>query len=473
MLQQFSFLVSYCRGVENAVADFFSRNPDSQFHEQKDEMLVISSLHQYFSPVDHKGDTSLITLAMLEYDRDLARNLKNLTKLQFEDEVIKKIIIQCREKEDFPHFTIYNNILFHQEEKDTPWRIVVPEKLQYSLMVEIHKKLGHPGVFKTLSYLRKFYYWKRMHTKVKKYILGCDLCQRVKYLTLSMEGEHNHVVSDGVNDLITVDFYGPLPMARGGVQYIFVMLDVFSKYVNLYPMKKATVRMCIKKIFNHFIPKFGKPKRILSDHGTQFTSIMWRKELETAGIKILFSSIRHPQSNPTERVMRELGRLFRVLCSDKHTKWAEFVPQIEETLNVTVHQSTGFAPLELHFGQSVQDKIHKFVKFPEAQVPSHQYIITLARENLMKNFKKRKKQQRSVSKVKLELKDLVLLRVRHLSNALDKVIQKFFHLFEGPYRIIQKIGENAFVLADPEDESKKIGTYNRLNLRKYYINSPN
>ena len=61
-----------------------------------------------------------------------------------------------------------------------------------------------------------------------------------------------------------------------------------------------------------------------------------------------------------------------------------------------------------------------------------------------------------------------MLRTRHLSNALDKVIKKFFHLFEGPYEIIRQVGENVFVLADPKDNMRELGTYNRLNLRKYY-----
>lgn len=286
-------------------------------------------------------------------------------------------------------------------------------------------------------------------------------------MNVSMEGEQQFVSSSGPNDLVTVDFYGPLPRARGGVQYIFVMLDAFTKYVTLYVLKNATMRATLKKIVEKFIPKFGKPKRILSDHGTQFTSTLWKNELEALEIKVLFSSIRHPQSNPTERVMREIGRLFRTLTSSKHSKWVDFVPNIEQILNITVHQSTGLSPVELHFGTPIQEKIHKVIKFPMSVEQNHDYLITLARENLLKNFERRRSQQKNISKVILEEGDLVLLRVRHLSNAFDKVIKKFFHLFEGPYRIKKRVGENAFVLVDANDNDKEIGTYNRLNLRKY------
>ena len=68
----------------------------------------------------------------------------------------------------------------------------------------------------------------------------------------------------------------------------------------------------------------------------------------------------------------------------------------------------------------------------------------------------------------MQIGNLVLLRVKHLSNALDKVTKKFFHLFEGPYVIVKTIGENAFVLEDPKNGNIPVGTYNRANLRKYY-----
>ena len=34
LLQQFSFEISYCKGSENVVADFFSRNPNGKFVDQ-------------------------------------------------------------------------------------------------------------------------------------------------------------------------------------------------------------------------------------------------------------------------------------------------------------------------------------------------------------------------------------------------------------------------------------------------------
>jgi hypothetical protein len=65
------------------------------------------------------------------------------------------------------------------------------------------------------------------------------------------------------------------------------------------------------------------------------------------GIEVRYSPIRHPESNPTERVMRELEKYFRIYCRKTHKKWAELVPYIENWLNSSVCGVTGYAPVEL------------------------------------------------------------------------------------------------------------------------------
>lgn len=110
--------------------------------------------------------------------------------------------------------------------------------------------------------------------------------------------------------------------------------------------------------------------------------------LENLNIKPIFCSIRHPQSNPTERVMRELGRLFRTLCSESHTRWAKNLPQIEYCLNITTHSSTGFSPYELHFGQKPRDQVQRLISFPEIKDLTHDEKIVIARRELKRNFEK-------------------------------------------------------------------------------------
>ena len=252
---------------------------------------------------------------------------------------------------------VFNGIIFHSQNRqlfeysETWWRLVLPAVLHKRIIEFTHQKLGHPGVSKTLAYIKIHFYWNSMNTDVKKYVLRCDLCQRVKHLNYSMEGEYHRVSASQPSVLVTVDFYGALPRSIGGVEYIFVVMDAHSKYVKLYPIKRATTRIALKKIFDHYILEMRRPASILSDNGTQFTSHAWKSRLQSENIQAIFSLIHHPQSNLTERIMRELGRLFKTLCSDAHTKWAQYISHIESLLNVTTHTSMGHMNCILEAGR--------------------------------------------------------------------------------------------------------------------------
>ena len=112
---------------------------------------------------------------------------------------------------------------------------------------------------------------------------------------------------------------------------------MFSKLVHVYPVNKPSAGNCLKKL-DLFIKLCGKPKSVLSDHGTQFTSSMWQEGLR--GIQPIYSTIRHPQSNPSERIMCELGRLFRAYCHTNHAGWIDLLHKINIWLNIVPHEST-------------------------------------------------------------------------------------------------------------------------------------
>lgn len=310
-------------------------------------------------------------------------------------------------------YCVLNKVLFHRELGGTHWRMVVPQVLTVPTVAHVHCKLGHAEIFKTIQYLKRSYFWKDMSSHTKQYIKSSDLCQRIKALNFAMEGLYEHVGAKEPSELVTVDFYGPLPRGRAGIQYLFVLLDAFSKYVYLYPVKRATTSICLKRIFQDYIPRCGKPRKILSDHGTQFNFLSWRAALEKANIQVRFSLIRHPQSNTTERVMRKYGKFFRAYCSDQHTKWIQYVPRIESLLNLTTQHSTGFPPEQVHFGRNVDDEIRSLFNFPKLIGIPHVAAMDKAHARIRLCFESQQRRQKTISSVKLDQGDLVLVRVSH------------------------------------------------------------
>ena len=157
--------------------------------------------------------------------------------------------------------------------------------------------------------------------------------------------------------------------------------------------KKGYDPIIIKKIFSHYCEKYGKPEKIICDHGTQFTAKKWQDKLEEEKIQLIYSSIRHPQGNIVERVNRELGKFSRIFVKDNHTAWACYVPLIQEIINETCHDSTEMTPYELHFNKKPVRPWTKWIKKPAVQGKdkNHEEIIELAAGRIRKQGAARKK----------------------------------------------------------------------------------
>jgi len=79
-------------------------------------------------------------------------------------------------------------------------------------------------------------------------------------------------------------------------------------------------------------------------------SLSWGKQLQQQGVDIQFAHIRHMESNPSERCMRELSKFCKIYCNENHRKWAELLLHIENWKNNSVCSSTGYTHNELMYG---------------------------------------------------------------------------------------------------------------------------
>ena len=190
----------------------------------------------------------------------------------------------------------------------------------------------------------------------------------------------------------------------------------------------------IRKILGDYIPEYGKPKGIRSDHGKQFTSEKSIKVLENEGIKPIFPSIRHPQSNLVEWVHRELGRFFRTFVKERHTGWEKYLDVIQKIINETHYETTGFTPIELHLNIKPTRVWEKWIGVPPVKEATREQKIFLARDRSHRTLKNRARRENKDRKhFSFNENDLVLVKVQNQSNASDKKLAKFFHVYEGPY----------------------------------------
>jgi transposase InsO family protein len=185
--------------------------------------------------------------------------------------------------------------------------------------------------------------------KVRKFVRVATYV--VKHMNRSYEIESRSHLPTESGERISLDLYGPLPAGRGGIKYMLVCLDVISNHVKLYPLKSATTRSCLTKLKSHYFLNATIPQTILSGNGSQFSSPYWRKSLSELNIAVKYSLNRHPQSNPTERIMPELSNYCIIYGNVTHKIWPELISHIEKWLNSWVSETTEYSPVELIFNE--------------------------------------------------------------------------------------------------------------------------
>jgi len=97
-------------------------------------------------------------------------------------------------------------------------------------------------------------------------------------------------------------------VGRFGFRHITACFGVFSKFVKLCPLKSTTFKACLNQILNGYVVNVRRSKCISSDSGTQFASKIWKNKLADVKKDVMFSPTCHPQANPKERCITEIGK---------------------------------------------------------------------------------------------------------------------------------------------------------------------
>jgi hypothetical protein len=66
------------------------------------------------------------------------------------------------------------------------------------------------------------------------------------------------------------DIVGPLRKTPGGYTHLLVAIDKFSKWVEVRPITNLRAEQAVS-FFIEIIYRFGVPKSIITDNGSQFT----------------------------------------------------------------------------------------------------------------------------------------------------------------------------------------------------------
>ncbi|GFU98245.1 transposon Tf2-6 polyprotein [Trichonephila clavipes] len=230
---------------------------------------------------------------------------------------------------------------------------------------------------------------------------------------------------------------GPLPSTNKNYYHILSIIDAFTKFVWLYPVKSTSSRDALEKLKQQEIT-FGNPHRIITDKGTAFTSKEFREYCENENIQHLSITTGIPRGNgQIERINSSLIPILSKLSIDDASKWYKFVPAVQRTLNSTISRSTQMTPFQLLTGVKMRTKQDlEILKILEEEIvetftKNREKIREEAKRNILKmqeekcrNFNKKRKKA-----YQYEIGDIVAIQRTQFGTGL-KLRPKFFGLYE-------------------------------------------
>jgi hypothetical protein len=120
-----------------------------------------------------------------------------------------------------------------------------------------------------------------------------------------------------------MDFTLVLPRTQRRSDFIFIVVDRFSKIAHFIPCKKTNGATHIENLFfKEVVRLHGFPKSIVSDRDTKFVGHFWRTLRKKLGTELSFSLAYYPQTDgKIEVINQSLGNLLRSLVTKHHSQW--------------------------------------------------------------------------------------------------------------------------------------------------------
>ena len=278
-----------------------------------------------------------------------------LTKEQFklaqlEDPFCSKTFKKWRQ---LKRFTVIGGLLFFKS--FTSIKLVLPVSLLDMVINAKHFSLFGLHFSKTRIQrdiiARYFVQQSELNRRLNLLKNNCLLCQ---FNTSGKQDQElratDYIFSPGCT--WAIDLIPNMPLTADGHKAILVAVDLFTGYIQLYPLKEKSTSALIEAVERSIFSSFGIPKYLRSDEEPGlFSSKEFFEYLKPLGIKYLPTSVGSPWANGhAERSIRTIKEAARAFLQQEKIvdKWDKHLLFFHEAHNNST-SVYGYAPHQLMF----------------------------------------------------------------------------------------------------------------------------
>ena len=357
-------------------------------------------------------------------------------------------------------------------------QVVVPPTYRKEILRIAHELPvgGHLGVRKTKDRIMRHFYWPKLSADVAEFCRTCHTCQVVGKPQPSLKPAPLIPIPafDEPFSRVLVDCVGPLPKTRSGHKYLLTIMDMSSRFPEAIPLRNITAKTVVEALVQ-FFTRYGLPKEVQSDQGSNFMSGLFQEVMYRLGVKQLKSSAYHPQSQGAlERYHQTLKIMIRAFCEEYPEDWDKGIPFLLFASRDSPNESTGFSPFELVYGHEVRGPL-KLIKerfmAQDDDVNLLDYVskfrerltkaCEVAREHLKTSQDKMKKNADKNAKARsFKPGDKVLVLLPLQGEPLKAK-------FSGPYCVKKKLNDVNYVISTPDRRKEQRVCH--VNMLKEYF----
>ena len=234
--------------------------------------------------------------------------------------------------------------------------LIVPHALRQAILHLNHDVpgAGHLGISKTTHRVRKSFMWYGLTTDVVVYVKSCSVCNRNKKANVKAKASLGTYHAGYPGDRVHVDILGPFTLSHQGNQYVLMVVDQFTKWLECFPLPQQSAEVVARTIVDGFIARLGCPIEIHTDQGRQFEGSLFAAVCDLLEVSKTRTTPYHPSSNgQVERYNRTLLQMIRCHIKGNPGTWDECLQQLAGAVRSTINRQTGFTPNMMMYGREV------------------------------------------------------------------------------------------------------------------------